>query len=54
MKIVGQTMEWRTDDDYLIFTGGATLTKEDFTVTGDTLEYFGKEKNSTRWAAWWW
>ncbi|HAI52900.1 MAG TPA: hypothetical protein DCL99_06445 [Firmicutes bacterium] len=44
VKIVGQTMEWRTDDDYLIFTGGATLTKEDFTVTGDTLEYFGKEK----------
>lgn len=41
VKIVGQKMEWRTDDDYLIFTTGATLTKEDFTLTAETIEYYG-------------
>lgn len=43
VEIVGQKMEWRTDDNHLIFTTGATLTKEDFTITGDTIEYFGDE-----------
>lgn len=44
VRLVGQKMEWRTEDDYLIFTGGATLTKEDFTLTAETVEYFGSEK----------
>lgn len=44
VKIVGKTMEWRTDDDYLFFTVDARLTQEDFELTGDAIEYFGEAK----------
>ncbi|NLM41758.1 MAG: hypothetical protein GX199_05560 [Firmicutes bacterium] len=44
VQITGQKLEWRTDDDYLVFTQGAALTKEDFTLTADAVEYFGEEK----------
>lgn len=44
VQIVGKTMEWRTDDDYLIFTVDAKLTQDDFELTGDVVEYFGEEK----------
>ncbi len=44
VTIVGKTMEWRTDDNYLFFTVDAKLTQEDFELTGDAIEYFGDEK----------
>ncbi len=44
VQAFGKTMEWRTDDNYLIFTVEAKLTKDDFELTGDVVEYFGEEK----------
>lgn len=44
VKIVGQQMEWRTEDNYLIFSVAAKLTKDDFELTADVVEYFGDEK----------
>ena len=44
VEIMGKIMEWRTDDDYLIFSIDAKLTQEDFELTGDLIEYFGEEK----------
>ncbi|HKM43588.1 MAG TPA: hypothetical protein VJZ70_06305 [Limnochordia bacterium] len=44
VEIVGKTMEWRTDDDYLIFTVDAKLTQPDFELTGEQIEYFGEDK----------
>ncbi|MCK9525135.1 MAG: hypothetical protein M0R49_04310 [Limnochordia bacterium] len=44
VTIVGKTMEWRTDDNYLLFTVEAKLTQPDFELTGDQIEYFGEEK----------
>lgn len=43
VEIAGKTMEWRTDDDYLIFTVAAKLTQEDFELTADRIQYFGEE-----------
>lgn len=44
VNIVGQRMQWRTEDDYVLFTAGATLTKDDFTLTAEQIEYYGEEK----------
>lgn len=44
VEVVGKTLEWRTDDNYLIMTVDARLTKEDFTLSGDVVEYFGETK----------
>lgn len=44
VKILGKTMEWRTDDDYLVFTVDAKLTQADFELTGEQIEYFGEAK----------
>src|SRR5690554_3737210 len=43
VKLVGQKMEWRTEDNYLIFENDAKLNKDDFELTGDVVEYFGDE-----------
>ncbi|NMB01114.1 MAG: hypothetical protein GX971_06270 [Firmicutes bacterium] len=43
VQIIGKQMEWRTEDNYLIFSVGAKLTKDDFELTGDTIEYYGDE-----------
>lgn len=45
VQIVGKKMEWRTDDNYLIFKIGAKLTQADFELTGDIIEYYGDQKN---------
>lgn len=44
VRIVGKIMEWRTEDNYLIFRVGAHLVQEDFELTGDVIEYFSEDK----------
>src|SRR5690625_3557238 len=43
VQIVGQQMEWRTEDNYVTFGKRAKLTKDDFELTGDTVEYYGDQ-----------
>lgn len=44
VTMVGRKMEWRTEDNYVLFTNEAKLNKEDFELTADLIEYFGDEK----------
>ncbi len=44
VQIVGKVMEWRTEDNYLIFTVSAQLVQDDFELTGDVIEYFSEDK----------
>lgn len=44
VQIVGKAMEWRTEDNYLIFRVEAHLVQEDFELTGDVIEYFSEDK----------
>lgn len=44
VQILGKQMEWRTEDNFLIFNVGAKLSQEDFELTADTIKYFGDEK----------
>ena len=44
LQLSGQQMEWRTKDNYLIFSTAAKLHKDDFNLTADVIEYFGDEE----------
>lgn len=45
LDLLGQKMEWRTKDNYLIFEIKAKLDKPDeFSLTADIIEYFGDEE----------
>lgn len=44
VQIFGQKMNWQTKDNHLKFTNTARLTKEDFELTADIVEYFGDEE----------
>ena len=44
VQVMGKTLEWRTENNYLIVTAEARLIKEDFELTADFIEYSGDDK----------